>query len=295
MEHKTLILLVGPTASGKSTIAAYMGKRFGLTVTKSCTTRKPRFNGEDDYHFVTPEEFEKLDLCERTEYAGNCYGVTQEELNKADIHICDGNGVKSIKKKYKGSKGIYVVRLRASEDKLAARLKQRGMSETEIRSRRAADMRSLNHLISDFDIASDGEKNEIPLVADTIMEFVDYYEKHDIGKWIITDPDCAQRIKMVDRNTFQCIQLIQFPDGLVRIAESTVNLSDYSAKELLSEVQPFGYTNTVQICKSPDTTTRRIIAECVFENHALQNLRSEQFWSLEEAENWIVEHTREGE
>lgn len=295
MEHKTLILLVGPTASGKSSIAACMSKRFNLTIAKSYTTRKPRFPGEDGYHFVTPEQFNNLNLCERTEYAGNFYGSTQEELVRSDIFICDGNGVKSIKKHYKGSKLIYVVRLYADERTLADRLKQRGMTESEISARRASDMRSINHLVSDFSIAADGSENEIPLIASTIMEFVNYHEKHSIGQWLITDPDCAQHVKMIDRNTFQCIQFVQFPNDLVRIAEATINLLDYSAEELLNEVHPFGYTNTVQIYKYPDTTTREIVAECVFENHALENLRSETFWSLTDAEEWIADHIKKGE
>lgn len=295
MEHKTLILLVGPSASGKSSIARCISERYGLTISKSHTTRAPREKEKDDYYYVTPEEFRQLDLCEHTEYAGNFYGVSQEELNKADIHICDGNGVKAIKKQYKGKKTIYVVRLRVSDETVTARLKARGMSEQEILLRKASDMKSLNHLISDFDIASGGSEACIPEIANIIMGFVDYHEKNTIGKWIITDPDCVQLVKMIDRNVFQCIQLVEFPDDTFQIAESTINLLEYSSEELLEEIKPFGYRNVVQIHKCSDTATRQIIAECVFENHALRNLRSETFGSFEEAERWILEYTRKGE
>lgn len=294
MERKTLILLVGPSASGKSSIAAYMSE-LGLTVAKSYTTRSPRMEGDDEYHFVTPEEFKQLDLCEHTEYAGNYYGTTQDELDNSDIVICDGNGVKSIKKNYKGKKMLFVVRLRIKEETLTARLRARGMSESEIASRKAADIKSLNHLVSDFSVASDNPKYSISAIANTIMDLVCCHEKGNIGKWIVTDPDCVQFIKMMDRNTFQCIQTVQFPDGSVHIAESTINLQEYTAEELQDEIRPYGYKNISAICQCADTDTRRIIAECVFENHALQNLRSEVFASFDEAETWILAYVRNQE
>ncbi len=38
-----------------------------MRIAKSYTTRKPRFPGEDSYHFVSEEEFDKLDLCDKNQ------------------------------------------------------------------------------------------------------------------------------------------------------------------------------------------------------------------------------------
>lgn len=43
--------------SGKSTLLQHLNERLGLEKTKNFTTRKPRFEGEGEYHFVTEDEF----------------------------------------------------------------------------------------------------------------------------------------------------------------------------------------------------------------------------------------------
>ena len=60
----------------------------GLALSVSATTRAPRSGEVDgrDYHFLSPEEFEKRlqddEFLEWAEYAGNRYGTLRSELDR---------------------------------------------------------------------------------------------------------------------------------------------------------------------------------------------------------------------
>ena len=79
------ILIVGPSGSGKSTYVNYVVEKLKYGEIVSTTTRAPRIGEVDgvDYHFVSREEFNSLDMIQRDEYAGNCYGTAQRDLDAA--------------------------------------------------------------------------------------------------------------------------------------------------------------------------------------------------------------------
>ena len=84
-----LIILTGPTASGKTEIREKMTKKYKkIKSLVTTTSRKMREKEQEgiDYHFVTPQQFsqkvEDRDFLEYTEYGGNLYGMTKEELNR---------------------------------------------------------------------------------------------------------------------------------------------------------------------------------------------------------------------
>ena len=89
MEHITghLVLLMGPTGSGKGTIVRHMKERFPeLQFAVSCTTRAMR-PGEIDgreYHFVADAVFDTKiqheDFLEWAEFSGNRYGTLKSEI-----------------------------------------------------------------------------------------------------------------------------------------------------------------------------------------------------------------------
>lgn len=77
--------IVGPSGSGKSTYVAYARKMTGFGEIISTTTRLPRKGEQDgkDYHFVSDEEFKKIEMIEVDEYSGNFYGTAQKDLDNA--------------------------------------------------------------------------------------------------------------------------------------------------------------------------------------------------------------------
>lgn len=85
MHRGKLIVVVGPTGSGKGTLIAHaMQKLQNLEPSISCTTRAPRPGEENGvhYYFITREEFEERieqgKFLEWAEYGGNYYGTPLE-------------------------------------------------------------------------------------------------------------------------------------------------------------------------------------------------------------------------
>lgn len=78
--------LIGPPASGKTSIAKALGK-YGIPEMISHTTRQPKPGEQNgiDYHFVSQNEFVPTELIEKVNYSGHLYGLTKlEVLNKAN-------------------------------------------------------------------------------------------------------------------------------------------------------------------------------------------------------------------
>lgn len=285
---KPLILIIGPTCSGKTTLAIAIRDIYGLKIAKSTTTRQPRFPGEDEYHFVTPEEFDSLTLLEQTEYAGRKYGMTKDELEDSDIFVCDPNGVMSVRNAYKGIRLIFVVRLELDNMTRRARMKKRRMSDQDIHKRDVADykaFRSGHCYPSDLHIHANMPPKKL---AKFVMEYIETYMATQVGVWQETDPDCAQHIKMIDRNHFECVQVIELCENEFAVSSAYIDLSEYTEAELLDEIRPFGYDSLTEFGgPSTDYYSRRLIAECVFENHAHENIESIRFATYDKAEKFV--------
>ena len=82
---KTLFCVIGPSGSGKSTYVKYAISKLGYGEIISTTSRTPRSGEIDgkDYHFVSREQFESLEMIQRDEYAGNYYGTAKKDLDHA--------------------------------------------------------------------------------------------------------------------------------------------------------------------------------------------------------------------
>lgn len=85
---KRVVLLIGPTCTGKSTLEAKLNS-LGVPSVTSYTTRTPR-TGEVNgvhYHFMTEDQVEELavrgEIVQRVKFAGNYYGSTKAALDKA--------------------------------------------------------------------------------------------------------------------------------------------------------------------------------------------------------------------
>lgn len=105
---KNILIIAGPSAVGKTTIAHRMlelDSRYEFV--RSVTTRPCRgdqFNSE--YIYITEEEFRELikngGVLEHTEYAGNFYGTPRSEIDRITsegripLLILDINGVTSL-------------------------------------------------------------------------------------------------------------------------------------------------------------------------------------------------------
>jgi guanylate kinase len=82
-------VITGPSGVGKGTLIRGLRERMPeLELSVSATTRRPRPGEEDgvDYHFLTPEEFERRvvagEFVEHATYSGNRYGTLRSELER---------------------------------------------------------------------------------------------------------------------------------------------------------------------------------------------------------------------
>ena len=95
--NKPLFLLVGPSASGKTTIAEKLESTMSLKSIQSYTTRLPRYDGETGHTFISDNDFDNLkDIMAYTEYNGHRYCTTKEQIDNADIYVVDVPGVETL-------------------------------------------------------------------------------------------------------------------------------------------------------------------------------------------------------
>ncbi len=84
-----VFVITGPSGVGKGTLIRELLKEVpDLELSVSATTRSPRQGETDgrDYHFLTPEEFERRkeegDFLEFATYSGNRYGTLRSEVER---------------------------------------------------------------------------------------------------------------------------------------------------------------------------------------------------------------------
>lgn len=99
-----MIILVGESASGKSTIEKILTDKYGYKKTVSYTTRPPRKGEVDgvDYHFISKDEYtDKFNsgyFVETGDYNGWWYGTTKEQYDKNTVCVLTPHGLRQIKK-----------------------------------------------------------------------------------------------------------------------------------------------------------------------------------------------------
>ena len=136
MEKGILIILSGPSGSGKDTVLnKLVENREDVKVSVSMTTRQKR-DGEIDgihYYFVDREYFKKKiadnKMLEYAEYAGNFYGTPKEPVDemlsngKAVILKIEVQGAEKIRKLYPDVISIFLMppSMRVLEERLRAR------------------------------------------------------------------------------------------------------------------------------------------------------------------------------
>jgi len=107
-----LVIISGPSGSGKGTVVKKLDPAIGYAVSISVTTRKPREGEVDgkDYFFITEDEFVDMrtenKLLEHFAYVGNYYGTprpyVEEQISKGKIVVLEieVNGALQVKEKF---------------------------------------------------------------------------------------------------------------------------------------------------------------------------------------------------
>lgn len=123
MNNDNFILLIGESGSGKTSVANELYNKYGLSQVISYTTREKRTSNEDCHIFISDDEFDELeDLVAYTEYNGNRYGATAQQVEENYVYVIDPDGVDFFMEAYHGNKIPIVVYISVPEETRCCRL-----------------------------------------------------------------------------------------------------------------------------------------------------------------------------
>ena len=156
-----LLIISGPSGSGKGTIVERLCEKNNFSLSISATTRKPREYEKDGVHyfFHTREEFEKMrdrkELLEWAEFCGNYYGtprkyVTEQLMagNNVILEI-EVQGALQVKKIY--PEGVLIFMVPPNLEELGNRLTKRGTEDKETINKRLRRALEEMELVEEYD------------------------------------------------------------------------------------------------------------------------------------------------
>lgn len=152
-----LILLIGESGTGKTSLANYLHKYYGLRILQSYTTRPKRTDSNKDHTYVSNEECKKLkNIVAENCYNGYMYCATREQCDNSDIYVIDIPGLKMLSQQY-DKKKIISIYLETSENTRIQRMKLRGDTDEMIMSRLENDKKVFKNAKSLCDVTINNE------------------------------------------------------------------------------------------------------------------------------------------
>lgn len=138
-------VITGPAGVGKTTVANYLRRHFGLHRVVTHTTRPPRPGEQNgvDYYFETPASMKKRDLLEKVDYDHHQYGSSREGLAAGwrdghnNVIVLDTVGAATYRQKL-GEQAVVIYLTVSMIDALAKRIQARGDRKRDIKSRLTA-------------------------------------------------------------------------------------------------------------------------------------------------------------
>jgi guanylate kinase len=144
-----VFVITGPSGVGKGTLIRGLMERLpALQLSVSATTRGPRPGEVDglDYHFLSPEEFERHvragEFVEHADYAGRRYGTLRSELEErvaAGVPVVleiEVQGARQVRRAMPEAVQVFIAP--PSLEALRTRLVRRGTDDSEEVERRLA-------------------------------------------------------------------------------------------------------------------------------------------------------------
>ena len=131
-------MVTGPSGVGKGTLIKALRREIpDLRLSVSATTRPPRSGEEDgrDYHFLSPEEFERRvtegDFLEHATYAGNRYGTLRSETEDDPVVLeIEVQGSRQVRAALPDAIQVFIAP--PSTETLRERLLERGTDSPEV-------------------------------------------------------------------------------------------------------------------------------------------------------------------
>lgn len=184
---KKVFCLIGPSATGKTTLIRWMEEELGIPELISHTTRQMREgevdasenDGEGTYYFCSIEDLGNIEFVEETMYNGNKYGLSKKEINRKLMFndkvgiIVEEDGYYQIRDFVNDEWGEKVeaipIFVDAPDDDIVRRLKERDLTEEEIEERLEYDDRreypDFEYSILNADGALDRSKKKLRMIV----------------------------------------------------------------------------------------------------------------------------------
>ena len=177
-----MIVLVGESASGKSSIERYLVENYGYKKIVSYTTREPRANEVDgvDYHFINVGHFKALKeqgfFAETAVYNDWYYGVAKRDCTDDKVAVLTPHGLRQVSK----INDINVISFYINvprRDRLI-KILQRGDNVDESYRRNLSDVGQFDGIADEVDyvINNDGYEKSIKKMANEVMEIINVYK-----------------------------------------------------------------------------------------------------------------------
>ena len=177
-----MIVLVGESASGKSSIEKYLVEKYGYSKVVSYTTREPRPSEVDgvDYHFISVEEFKALEengfFAETAKYNNWNYGTAKEDCTDDKIAVLTPHGLRQISK----IDGINTISFYINvprRDRLI-KILERGDNIDESYRRNLSDVGQFDGVEDEVDyvVNNKGYKKSIMKMAEEVKYKTDFYK-----------------------------------------------------------------------------------------------------------------------
>jgi len=134
-----LVIISGPSGSGKGTVVKRLDPEMGYALSISVTTRNPRVGEVDgrDYFFTSEENFHKMRaenaLLEHASFVGNYYGTPREYVEsqiaqgKVVVLEIEVNGALQVRRKF--PEAVLIFLLPPTLTELERRLTSRGTED----------------------------------------------------------------------------------------------------------------------------------------------------------------------
>ncbi len=182
MTEGQLLVVSGPSGSGKGTVVAFLKKMPGYAFSVSVTTREPRAGERDgvDYYYITKERFNEMrdagELLEYTTFCNTSYGTPVSEveraktLDRALVFDIETEGAANIRKRYPDA--ILVMLIPPTYAELEHRLRSRKTESDEKIAGRLAKAKLEVPLFRHYDyvvINETGKQEEAAKILDAIV------------------------------------------------------------------------------------------------------------------------------
>ena len=172
-----MIVLTGPSASGKTATCLCLQAKYGIKKVITHTTRAMRTGEKNDvdYHFVSEEEFSKMkendEFVETVFYNGHHYGTSKKEVGIDKCMAVELGGARTYKS-FNDPK-IVLFFLNLDEDTCRERMLSRGDDPVKVANRIENDKESF-HLTDDLikliDVNVDTKKYNLESVSEYIYK-----------------------------------------------------------------------------------------------------------------------------